>query len=109
MENQIVNYIKKISKSKPSVDRLLAHINNATANNCDREYVEDALCVLRAKGVIDENFKILSDYNTITPSNNQTTPLPGHPLTPVFASSASTQTEAPLIHPFLASYQQTSS
>ena len=39
MENQIVeaiNYIKKISEKKPSVDRLLAHINNTTANNCDR-------------------------------------------------------------------------
>ena len=64
MENQIVeaiNYIKKISKKKPSIDRLLAHTNNTTANNCDREYIEDTLRVLRAKGVIDENFKILSD------------------------------------------------
>ena len=35
-ENQIVeaiNYIKKTSKKKPSIDRLLAHINNTTANN----------------------------------------------------------------------------
>ena len=64
MENQMVeaiNYIKKISKKKPSIDRLLGHINNTTANNCDREYVEDTLRVLRAKDVIDENFKILSD------------------------------------------------
>ena len=46
MENQIVeaiNYIKKISKKKPSIDRLLAHINNTTANNWDREFVEDTL------------------------------------------------------------------
>ena len=97
MENQIVeaiNYIKKISKKKPSVDRLLlAHINNTTANNCDRKYVEDTLCVLRAKGVMDENFKILSDYNTITSANGETTPLPGHPLTPMPANSASTQTQ----------------
>ena len=71
MENQIVeaiNYIKKISKKKPSVDRLLAHINT-TANNCDREYIEDTLCVLRANGVIDENFKILSDYNKWSDNN----------------------------------------
>ena len=72
---------------------LLAHINNTTANNCYREYVEDTLCVLRAKGVIDENFKILSDYNTITPANDETTPLPGHPLTPISANSAPTQTQ----------------
>ena len=61
MENQIVeatSYIKKISKKKPSVHRLLAYINNTTANNCDREYVGDTFCMLRAKGVIDENFKI---------------------------------------------------
>ena len=45
-ENQIVeaiNYIKKISKKKLSIDRLLAHINNTTANNWDREFVEDTL------------------------------------------------------------------
>ena len=95
MENQIVeaiNYIKKIIKKKPCVDRLSAHINNTTANNCDREYGEDTLSVLRAKGVIDEHFKILSDYNAITPANDETTPLPGHPLTPMSANSASTQT-----------------
>ena len=49
--------------------------------------------MLRAKGVIDENFKILSDYNTITPANDETTPLPGHPLTPISANSAPTQTQ----------------
>ena len=45
-ENQIVeaiNYIKKISKKKLSIDRLLAHINNTTANNWDREFVEDTI------------------------------------------------------------------
>ena len=39
MENKIVeaiNYIKKISKMKLSVDRLLAHSNNTIANNWDR-------------------------------------------------------------------------
>ena len=44
MQNQIVeaiNFIKKISKKKHSVDRLLVHINNTTANNWDREFVED--------------------------------------------------------------------
>ena len=96
MENQIVeaiNYIKKISKKKPSIDRLLAHINNTTANNWDREFVEDTLYELRVKGVIDEHFKILSADNTIISASNEMAPLPGHPLTPMFAKSASTQTQ----------------
>ena len=47
--------------------------------------------MLHAKSVTDENFKILSDYNTITPANDETTPLPGHPLSPMSVNSASTQ------------------
>ena len=57
------------------------------------EYVEDTLCVLRVKGVIDENFKYLSDYNAITPANDETILLPGHPLMAMSANSASTQKE----------------
>ena len=96
MENQIVqaiNYIKKIRKRKPSVDRLLAHINKTTGNNWDREFVENTLYELRAKGVIDEHFKILLADNTITPASDETTPLSGHPLLPMSANSASTQTQ----------------
>ena len=96
MENQLVeavNYIKKISKKKPSINRLLAHISNATGNNWNRKSVEDTLCVLRAKGVIDKPLKSLLADNTITPSNYKTTLLPGHPLTPKSANLASTQTQ----------------
>ena len=96
MENQTVeaiNYIKKISKKKASNDRLLAHINNTTANDWDRKFVEDTLYELRAKGVIDEHFKILSADNTIIAASNETAPLPGHPLIPMPAKSASTQTQ----------------
>ena len=102
MENQIVeaiNYIKKISKKKPSIDRLLAHINNTTANNWDREFVEDTLHELRVRGVIDEQFKILSADNAIISASNETAPLPGHPLTPVPAKSASTQTQTTPVSP----------
>ena len=50
MENQLlVNYIKTASKKKPSVDRLLAYINNSTANNLDKESVEDTLCASRKR------------------------------------------------------------
>ena len=70
---------------------MLAYINNTTANNWDRESIEDTLCAFRAKGTIDEHFEILSPDNTITPANDKTTPLPGHSLTPMSANSASTQ------------------
>ena len=102
MENQIVeaiNYIKKISKKKPSIDRLLAYINTATANNWDREFVQDTLCELRVKGVIDEHFKILSADNTIISASNETAPLPGHPVTAMSAKSVSIQTQTTPVSP----------
>ena len=70
---------------------MVAYINNTTANNWDRESVEDTPCAFRAKGTLDEHFEILSLHNTITPANDKTTPLPGHPLTPMSPNSASTQ------------------
>ena len=59
-----INYIKKISEKKSSVGRLLAHINSTAANIWDREFVEGTLSELRAKGGIDNHFKILSADNT---------------------------------------------
>ena len=56
---EAINYNKKISKKKSSIDSLFAHINNITANNWDREFVEDTLYELCTKGIIDEYFKIL--------------------------------------------------
>ena len=71
--------------------------------------MEDTLYELLVKGVIDEHFKILSADNTIISVSNQTTPLPGHPLTPMSAKSAPTQAQTiSLFHPFLVSNQQTS-
>ena len=43
--------------------------------------------------MVDEHFKVLSADNTITPASDEITPLPGHPLTPMSANSASTQTQ----------------
>ena len=102
MENQIVeaiNYIKKISKKKTLINRLLAHINNTTANNWDKEFVEDTLYKLRVKGVIDEHFKILLADNTIISASNETAPLLGHPLTSMPAKSASIQTHTTPVSP----------
>ena len=70
-----ISYIKKISKEKTSVDRLLAHISNNTANNWDRQSVEYILCVLRTKSITDKHFKILLADDKITPVNDEVTPL----------------------------------
>ena len=102
MENQIVeaiNYIKNISKKKPSIYRLLAPINNTTANNWDRQFAEGTLYELRAKGITDDHFKILSADNTITSASDEMAPLPGHSLTPMSAKSDSTQTQTTPVSP----------
>ena len=108
MENQIVeaiNYIKKISKKKPSIYRLLAPINNTTANDWDRQFAEGTLYELRAKGIMDDHFKILSTDNAITSASDEMVPLPGHPLTPILPNQIRHKRKPPLFHPFLVSNQ----
>ena len=102
MENQIVeeiNYIKNISKKKPSVHRLLAHINNTTAKHWDIESLKDTLHQISAKGIIDEHFKILSADITITPACDETTAPPGQPFTSMTTKPASTQTLTTTVSP----------
>ena len=60
------NYVRNISKNKPTVKRLLAHINSPGANNWDESVVEENLCILRTKGIINESYKILTTNNTNT-------------------------------------------
>ena len=63
MENlllETITHVKNISKKKPTVKRLLAHINSLGANNWDESVVEETLCILRTKRIIDENYKILT-------------------------------------------------
>ena len=101
MENQLLeamNYIKTVSKTKPSVYRSFAHINNSTASNLDKESV-DILCVLRAKGIIDKHFKILLTDNTTTPASKediQMISLAEDTLTPRPTNSTSIQTQTTL-------------
>ena len=67
MENlllEAITHAKNISKKKPSVKRLLAHINSLGANNWDESVVEETLCILRTKGIINENYKILATSDT---------------------------------------------
>ena len=75
MENlllEAITHVKNISKKKPTVKRLLAHINSLGANNWDESVVEETLCILRTKGIINENYKILmTNYTNTLTSDDQ--------------------------------------
>ena len=61
---EAITHVKNISKKKPTVKRLLAHINSLGANNWDESVVEETLCILHTKGIINENYKILTTNDT---------------------------------------------
>ena len=63
---EAITHVKNISKKKPTVKRLPAHINSLGANNWDESVVEETLCNLRTKGIINENYKILTTNDTNT-------------------------------------------
>ena len=75
MENlllEAITHVKNISKKKPTVKRLLAHINSLGANSWDKSVVEETLCILRTKGIINENYKILmTNYTNTLTSDDQ--------------------------------------
>ena len=55
MENlllEAITYVKNISKKKPTVKRLLAHINRLGANNWGESVVEETLYNMRKKGIM---------------------------------------------------------
>ena len=69
MENLLLEaktHVKNISKKKPTVKRLLAHINSLGASNWDESVIEETLCILRTKGIINYNHKILTTNDTNT-------------------------------------------
>ena len=88
MENlllEAITHVKNISKKKPTVKRLLAHINSLGSNNWDESVVEETLCILRTKGIINENYKILTtnDSNTLASDDELLeTPLVSTLMTP---------------------------
>ena len=89
MENLL---LESISKKKPTVKRLLAHIDSLGANNCDESVVEETLCILRTKGLINENYKILTTNDTNTfPSDDKLLE------TPLFSSTDDTQPDSSLL------------
>ena len=69
MENLLqepITHVKNIIKKKSTVKRLLARINSLQANNWDESVVEETLCILCTKGIINENYKILATNDTNT-------------------------------------------
>ena len=69
---QAITHVKNISKKKPTVKQLLAHINSLGANNCGESVVQETLCILRRKRIINENYEILTTNDTnILPRENE--------------------------------------
>ena len=69
MENillEAITHVKNISKKKRTVKRLLAHINSLGANNWGESVDEETLCNMCTKGIINENYKILTTNDTNT-------------------------------------------
>ena len=75
MENLLLEaiiHVKNIRKKKPTVKRIVAHINSLGANNWDESVVEETLCILSTKEIINENYKILATRDTNTlPSDDE--------------------------------------
>ena len=98
MENLLLEAITHVknSKKKPTVKRLLAHINSLGANNWEESVVEQNLCILHTKGMINTNYKTLIKNNTsILLSDDKLLE------TPLFSSSDDT-----LPHPSLLLFQE---
>ena len=59
-----------LGKKKPTAKRLLAYVKSLGANNSDELVVEETLCILCTKGMINENYKILTTNDTNTLSSD---------------------------------------
>ena len=73
MDTQIleaIKYVRKVSKKKVAVDKIVTYLNNAGASNWDKESVEANLKEMQTKGIITENYK----------------PLHCHQILPIFQS-----------------------
>ena len=78
---EAITHIKSVSKKKPTPERLLTYINKSSATNCDEATIQDALCILRTKNLIDENLKLLCENNELFDDEISPTPVPGSPNT----------------------------
>ena len=63
--------------------RLLIYINKSSATSCHHETtIQDSLCILRTKNLIDENLKLLCENNELVDDKISPTPVPGTPNSP---------------------------
>ena len=68
MESQILSvipHIKIISKKRPSNERILSYLNKKRATNWDEKTVDEVLCSLRAKYLLNSNDIAESEVNEI--------------------------------------------
>ena len=77
-----ITHITSVSKKRPTTERLLTYINKSSATNCDETTVQDTLCILRTKNLIDENLKLLCENNKLVDDKIPPTPVPGTPNSP---------------------------
>ena len=62
---EAINHIKNISKKKATTESLLTYINKSLATNCDEATMQDTLCILRTKNLIDETLKLPYENNKL--------------------------------------------
>ena len=62
--------------------RLLIYINKSSATSCHETTIQDTLCILRTKNLIDENLKLLCENNKLVDDKIPPTPVPGTPNSP---------------------------
>ena len=79
---EAITHIKSVSKRKPTTERLLTYINKSSATNCNKATIQDTLCILRTKNLIDENVKLLSENNELVGDKISPTSVPGAPNMP---------------------------
>ena len=79
---EAITHVKSVTKKKPTAERLQTYINKSSATICDEATIQDTLCILRTKNLIDENLKLLCENNELVDDEMSPTPVPGIPNTP---------------------------
>ena len=50
------NYIRNVSKSKLTIDKIVTYLNNAGASNWDKEPVQANMKKMQTEGIINDHF-----------------------------------------------------
>ena len=79
---EAINHIKNISKKKATTESLLSYTNKSLAKNCNEATIQDFLCILCTKNMIDQTLKLPYENNKLVDDEILPAPLPGTPYTP---------------------------